>query len=105
MTMKKFINAPDSFVDEALEGIVMAHEDKVMLYPADSRVVMRARRDLQGNKVGIVTGGGFGHLPVMIRFHRYTLFAHPIIIHFGGFADIRFTWQICAQRRRNAWKK
>ena len=50
MTMKKFINAPDSFVDEALEGIVMAHEDKVMLYPADSRVVMRARRDLQGNK-------------------------------------------------------
>ena len=57
MTMKKFINAPDSFVDEALEGIVMAHEDKVMLYPADSRVVMRARRDLQGNKVGIVTGG------------------------------------------------
>ena len=39
MTMKKFINAPDSFVDEALEGIVMAHEDKVMLYPADSRVV------------------------------------------------------------------
>jgi hypothetical protein len=44
-------------------------------------------------------------LPVMIRFHRYTLFAHPIIIHFGGFADIRFTWQICAQRRRNAWKK
>ena len=30
MTMKKFINAPDSFVDEALEGIVMAHEDKVM---------------------------------------------------------------------------
>ena len=48
---------------------------------------------------------GLGHLPVMIRFHRYTLFAHPIIIHFGGFADIRFTWQICAQRRRNAWEK
>lgn len=68
MTMKKFINAPDSFVDEALEGIVMAHEDKVMLYPADSRVVMRARRDLQGNKVGIVTGGGFGHLPVFLGY-------------------------------------
>lgn len=46
----------------------MAHEDKVMLYPADSRVVMRARRDLQGNKVGIVTGGGFGHLPVFLGY-------------------------------------
>ena len=38
---------------------------------------------------------GFGHLPVMTCFHTYTLFTHPIIMHFCGAVDISFTCRIC----------
>jgi dihydroxyacetone kinase/dihydroxyacetone kinase-like protein len=61
--MRKIINDPDRFVDEMIEGIVLAHPDKVRLASTDPRVLVRADAPLAG-KVGIVTGGGSGHLPL-----------------------------------------
>lgn len=65
--MRKLINQPDRFVDETLEGLTMAHEDQLALLESDRRVVVRARRP-EKPKVGIVTGGGFGHLPVFLGY-------------------------------------
>ncbi|MEM9204979.1 MAG: dihydroxyacetone kinase subunit DhaK [Pseudomonadota bacterium] len=59
--MKKILNSPDTYVDEMLEGMIAAHPD-VYAMPAD-KVVARAGGATKG-KVGIVTGGGSGHLPV-----------------------------------------
>lgn len=61
--MKKIINNPDDFVDEMIEGIVLAHPDKVKTPGEDSRIMVRADAPVEG-KVGIVTGGGSGHLPL-----------------------------------------
>jgi phosphoenolpyruvate---glycerone phosphotransferase subunit DhaK len=57
--MKKLINAPAHYVDEALEGMCLAFPG----YRKTGRVISRAAGPSKG-KVGIVTGGGFGHLPV-----------------------------------------
>lgn len=61
--MKKIINAPEDFVDEFVEGILLAHPDLVKTPGDDLRVLVRADAPLAG-KVGIVTGGGSGHLPL-----------------------------------------
>lgn len=61
--MKKIINAPEAFVDEFVEGILLAHPDLVKTPGDDLRVLVRADAPLEG-KVGIVTGGGSGHLPL-----------------------------------------
>jgi dihydroxyacetone kinase-like protein len=57
--MKKLINDPSHYVDEALEGMCLAFPG----YRKSGRVVSRAAGPAKG-KVGVVTGGGFGHLPV-----------------------------------------
>ncbi|MGI6851429.1 dihydroxyacetone kinase subunit DhaK [Mesorhizobium sp. 1B3] len=59
--MKKILNNPADYVDEMLEGMVAAHPE----YYAQPvpRVIARAAGATKG-KVGIVTGGGSGHLPV-----------------------------------------
>lgn len=59
--MKKILNNPTDYVDEMLEGMVAAHPE----YYAQpvSRVIARAGGATRG-KVGIVTGGGSGHLPI-----------------------------------------
>ena len=57
--MKKLINDPQRYVDEALEGMCLAFPG----YRKSGRVVSRAAGPAKG-KVGVVTGGGFGHLPV-----------------------------------------
>ncbi len=59
--MKKLLNKPDDYVDEMLDGMIAAHPE-IYARPAP-RVVTRATGAVQG-KVGIVTGGGSGHLPV-----------------------------------------
>lgn len=59
--MKKILNAPDRYVDEMLDGLVAAHPDIYTL--AGHRVVTRAGSKREG-KVGIVSGGGSGHLPI-----------------------------------------
>ena len=61
--MKKIINNPSDFVDEMIDGIVLAHPDLVRVEGDDKRVLVRADAPLPG-KVGIVTGGGSGHLPL-----------------------------------------
>ena len=61
--MRKIINAPDAFVDEFVEGILLAHPDLVKTPGEDLRVLVRADAPTTG-RVGIVTGGGSGHLPL-----------------------------------------
>lgn len=65
--MKKLINDPASFVDEMLEGILVAHPDSLKAVGPDLRAVVRADAPLAGH-VGIVTGGGSGHLPVFLGY-------------------------------------
>ena len=65
--MKKIINDPFAFVDEMLEGILLAHPDQLRAVGDDRRAVVRADAPTQG-KVGLVTGGGSGHLPVFLGY-------------------------------------
>lgn len=60
--MKKLINDPKRYVDEALEGLALAFPG-FRRTGGTGRVVVRAAGAAKG-KVGVVTGGGFGHLPV-----------------------------------------
>lgn len=57
------INTPDTFVDEFVEGTLLAHPDVVKTTGDDRRVLVRADAPVAG-KVGIVTGGGSSHLPL-----------------------------------------
>jgi len=60
--VKKIINKPSDFVEESIEGLVKSHPKIYAISKDNNRVVVRAKKSL--NKVGIVTGGGSGHLPV-----------------------------------------
>jgi phosphoenolpyruvate---glycerone phosphotransferase subunit DhaK len=60
--MKKIINEPSNFVEESIEGLVKSHPDIYSFAPDNKRVITRTNK--ASNKVGIVTGGGSGHLPV-----------------------------------------
>jgi len=59
--MKKLLNAPADYVDEMLAGLCLAHPAHYA--QPEPRVITRAGGAVPG-KVGIVTGGGSGHLPV-----------------------------------------
>ncbi|MEM8728749.1 MAG: dihydroxyacetone kinase subunit DhaK [Pseudomonadota bacterium] len=61
--MKKILNNPEAYVDEMLEGLVAAHPEHYRLHGDSGKVIARATPGKDG-KVGIVTGGGSGHLPV-----------------------------------------
>lgn len=61
--MKKILNDPEKYVDEMLEGFVAAHPEFYRMHGDSGKVVARAEKARAG-KVGIVTGGGSGHLPV-----------------------------------------
>ncbi|NCC65183.1 MAG: dihydroxyacetone kinase subunit DhaK [Spirochaetia bacterium] len=65
--MKKIINKPEGFVSEMMEGIVAAYQDKVTLLNGDFRVLVKNTPTKPG-KVGIVTAGGSGHLPVFLGY-------------------------------------
>jgi len=64
--MKKFLNAPEQFVDEMLAGIYAAHPDLLACAGGDLRCVVTARP--VSGKVGIATGGGSGHLPLFLGY-------------------------------------
>ena len=64
--MQKIINGADAFVDETLEGILLAHPGRLKV-AGDPRAVVRGDAPVQG-KVGIATGGGSGHLPVFMGY-------------------------------------
>lgn len=65
--MKKIINSTDSFVQDTIEGIIYAYGDKVKLLNNDFRVLLSNYPAKEG-KVGIVTAGGSGHLPVFLGY-------------------------------------
>ena len=59
--MKKVMNDAVDYVDEMLDGLCAAHPQ--YFAQPEKRVITRAGGAVSG-KVGIVTGGGSGHLPV-----------------------------------------
>lgn len=64
--MKKFLNKPENFVDEMIEGIMAAHPDRMKYVNDDLRCVVTATP--KEGKVGIATGGGSGHLPLFLGY-------------------------------------
>lgn len=64
--MKKILNDPQAYVDEMLDGLCLAHPE-LKRTGDGGRVVCRSKGAVAG-KVGIVTGGGSGHLPVFLGY-------------------------------------
>jgi dihydroxyacetone kinase-like protein len=77
--MKKVMNKPVDYVDEMLDGLCAAHP-KHFVQP-DRRVIMRAGGAVKG-KVGIVTGGGSGHLPI------FTGYIGPGLVDAAAIGDV-----------------
>lgn len=65
--MKKILNNPENYVPEMLEGLLAAHPDKLKAADGELHAIVRADAPVEG-KVGIVTGGGSGHLPVFLGY-------------------------------------
>jgi len=61
--MKKILNSPENYVDEALAGLVLAHPEAYRQLGSTGRVMVRRQPKETGN-VGVASGGGFGHLPL-----------------------------------------
>ncbi|TGD41782.1 dihydroxyacetone kinase subunit DhaK [Pseudotabrizicola sediminis] len=61
--MKKVLNDPFAYVDEMLAGLCAAHPEYYRQTGDQGRVIARAL-PIRSGKVGIVSGGGSGHLPV-----------------------------------------
>ena len=61
--MKKLINQPARYVEESLAGMLAAHSRIFAAHGRTGRVIARASAKPSG-RVGLVTGGGFGHLPL-----------------------------------------
>jgi D-erythrulose 4-kinase len=65
--VKKIINDPADFVDEMVDGLLLAHGDELRPASEDRRALVRTDAGT-GGKVGIVTGGGSGHLPFFLGY-------------------------------------
>ena len=63
--MKKIMNLAENFTKEYVEGIVAAHGDQIKLLNDDYRILVTKEKH---DKVGIVTAGGSGHLPVFLGY-------------------------------------
>jgi dihydroxyacetone kinase-like protein len=61
--MKKILNDPFTYVDEMLVGLCAAHPQFYQQVGEGGRVIKRPEAPIKG-KVGIVSGGGSGHLPI-----------------------------------------
>lgn len=59
--LKKLINNPEQVVRDMVDGMVLAHPDKLKNLPG-TNVLIRANAPVQG-KVALVSGGGSGHEP------------------------------------------
>lgn len=64
--MKKFLNKAEDFVPEMLEGIYTAYPDYVTYVNDDVHCYTAVKKEK--GKVGIVTGGGSGHLPLFLGY-------------------------------------
>jgi dihydroxyacetone kinase len=67
--LRKLLNEPDSFVDEMLEGLLLAHPDRVRTVSGEPRAIVRVDDDPRA-RVTIATGGGSGHLPLFVGYVR-----------------------------------
>jgi dihydroxyacetone kinase-like protein len=65
--MKKILNHPENYVPDLLAGLLAAHPHRLKAVEGDNHCIVRADSPKQG-KVGIVTGGGSGHLPVFLGY-------------------------------------
>ena len=65
--MKKIMNKASDFARETVEGIALAHAGRVAMLNDDPQILINAQTVKEG-KVGIVTGGGSGHLPVFLGY-------------------------------------
>jgi dihydroxyacetone kinase-like protein len=63
MSMKKFLNDPATYAIETIEGMCLAFPQFYRQNPGAPQVIQRPDAGISG-KVGIVSGGGSGHLPV-----------------------------------------
>ena len=61
--MKKILNDPAHYVSEMLEGLCAAHREYYRQTGDQGLVIVRPDSPVEG-KVGIVSGGGSGHLPL-----------------------------------------
>ncbi len=61
------MNDPNQFVDEVIDGILLAYPSHLKRSPDEPRVLVRADAPVPG-QVGIVTGGGSGHLPLFLGY-------------------------------------
>ena len=66
MLMKKFINSPDTLLEESLAGFAKAHTDLIN-YDAEQKFIKRAIPTKQA-KVALISGGGSGHEPLHTGF-------------------------------------
>lgn len=66
MTMKKFINQPERFIDDMLAGLYAAHPEYYTCVKEDIHCLVSPRK-VKG-KVSIATGGGSGHLPLFLGY-------------------------------------
>jgi dihydroxyacetone kinase len=64
--MRKLINDPEHFVDEVIDAILLAHPTQLRSASGDNRAIVRSGP--LGGRVGIVTGGGSGHLPLFLGY-------------------------------------
>lgn len=64
---KKIINDPFQVVDEMLDGIMKAHPGYFRFAGKTGRALVIGSAPL-ANKVGIVTGGGAGHMPLFMGY-------------------------------------
>ena len=60
--MKKIINNADNFVEESISGLVKSYPEIYKYSSETNKVLMRSFKG--SNKVGLVSGGGSGHLPL-----------------------------------------
>lgn len=65
--MKKILNNPENYVPEMLKGLLAAHPGRLKSAAGDVHCIVRADAPVTG-KVGIITGGGSGHLPVFLGY-------------------------------------
>ncbi len=65
--MKKILNDPKHYVPELLKGLLAAHPGRLKMADGELYAIVRADAPVQG-KVGIITGGGSGHLPVFLGY-------------------------------------
>src|SRR6188508_2901873 len=62
--MKKFVNEPNNFVSEMLEGLALANPD-TLAYVPEYNLIRRADGP-SDNKVSIIQGSGSGHEPAHV---------------------------------------